>query len=484
VSDQEPGRLHQHVRRLVRAARLRAALSFAVIGIGAGLGVSLLIALASASFPLPRSVLLATLAAAVGVLVGAVAGFLRRINTRRLLIEADRRLGSRELVGTAWELASGVPGRTHGLFEEAVIEDASSLLARSLPREMLAPPRLRLAPFLPVLAVLCAAAFLFPLDLRALLSRPRSGEREIASIGEDLRGLGERLEEAARTENLGRKLAIAQDLAQLGRDLASNKITSDDALDRIDQLEGRIGQEYQMQLLADPSQAADLPRSSTPGKSGSTSGNGQGSQDAQDSQGSADAPSPDQSGSSGDSKALSDALNRLRTARDALGGQGSSRSSSRPSGSAQKNGNADGKGAGTTPGNLGAGGNQPGSAGGANGGEGGEPGAGPESQNADQASGAEAGTAPALTKTGTPTEIIRGEQVTPRRVQGNAGEGDSTSFLVRALPEWTGAKLPEQTVRRQYAQAAESALSRDEIPPKLKASVRDYFTDIGMSGGH
>jgi hypothetical protein len=346
---------------------------------------------------------------------------------------------------------------------------------------MLAPLRLRSAPFLPVLALLCAAAFLFPVDMKALLSRPRAGEREIASIGEDLRGLGERLEEAARTENLGRRLAIAQDLAQLGRDLAANRITSDDALDRIDQLQSRVGQEYQMQLLADPSEAAGLPQ----GRSGSAPGNAQGSQGAQDSQGSGDGQAPDQSGSSasGDSKALSDALNRLRSARDALQGQGSGTTASRPSGSAQKAGDAGGQGTGATPGSQGAGGNQSGATEGAKGGAGRDPGAGSGSGNADQAPGSAPGTEPALTKTGTPTEITRGEQATPRRVQGNPGEGDSTSFLVRALPEWTGAKLPEETVRRQYALAAESALSRDEIPPKLKASVRDYFTDIGMSGG-
>jgi hypothetical protein len=61
------------------------------------------------------------------------------------------------------------------------------------------------------------------------------------------------------------------------------------------------------------------------------------------------------------------------------------------------------------------------------------------------------------------------------------GEGDSTKFLVRALPEWSGSRLPEDKVLRQYAQAAESALTREEIPPKLKEYVKSYFTIIGIS---
>jgi hypothetical protein len=92
------------------------------------------------------------------------------------------------------------------------------------------------------------------------------------------------------------------------------------------------------------------------------------------------------------------------------------------------------------------------------------------------------GSQPAPVKTGQPTTITRG-QPNPQRAQGSLGEGDSTSYLVRALPEWTGSHLPEETVRRQYAQAAETALLRDEVPPKLKASVRDYFTDIGIPAG-
>jgi hypothetical protein len=54
---------------------------------------------------------------------------------------------------------------------------------------------------------------------------------------------------------------------------------------------------------------------------------------------------------------------------------------------------------------------------------------------------------------------------------------------VRSLPEWTGSKVPEGTVLQQYSKQVESALRRDEIPPKLKQYVKDYFTIIGMSAG-
>jgi hypothetical protein len=56
-------------------------------------------------------------------------------------------------------------------------------------------------------------------------------------------------------------------------------------------------------------------------------------------------------------------------------------------------------------------------------------------------------------------------------------------MLVRALPDAAGSRAREDRTLRRYAQQAESALSRDEIPAKLKQYVRNYFTVIGMSAG-
>ena len=66
-------------------------------------------------------------------------------------------------------------------------------------------------------------------------------------------------------------------------------------------------------------------------------------------------------------------------------------------------------------------------------------------------------------------------------MQGKAQEGDSTRLLARALPQWTGSRLPEEAILNRYSRQAESALARDEIPLKLRESVKQYFTDIGMA---
>ena len=54
-------------------------------------------------------------------------------------------------------------------------------------------------------------------------------------------------------------------------------------------------------------------------------------------------------------------------------------------------------------------------------------------------------------------------------------------MLVRSLPERSGSRLPEDAVLNQYSRQAESALARDEIPLKLRQSVKDYFTTIGIT---
>jgi hypothetical protein len=501
VGDAGAARLQASVSRLSRRARLRRGLQGGTRGLFFGLVAALLIAAASGSFPLPRPVLLAGAAACAGALIGGGAGLLRRVDKRRLLFEADRRLGSRELLGTGHELASrgtatggsaGASAGAAGTFAQAVVEDAAGLLSRSPARQALGQLPLRLAPFLPMIAALVVAAFLFPVDIRPLLARHDS-QAEIASIGEDLRGLGEQLEGSSRAQDLGRRLELSQQLAQLGRDLADHRITSDDALDRIQSLQDRVEREYELQ--AQGSNGSSVPRSGqSAGGSGRTPGTagGSGTGSAGDGGDSSSAGgAQDANGGSGtDSQALADALDRLRQAQDLLrggdqaGAGGSSPGNAARSGSTRQGGAAGGS-QGSPPrsatgnGSAGQGGSaDPGGAGVGNGGD-----QGNGEGDATGPTGSSPGSAPAPEKTGPPTDIARGSSTNVERAQGTVGEGDSTSFLVRALPEWTGSHLPEETVRRDYAQAAEAALLRDEVPPDLKASVRDYFTDIGMSAG-
>jgi hypothetical protein len=84
---------------------------------------------------------------------------------------------------------------------------------------------------------------------------------------------------------------------------------------------------------------------------------------------------------------------------------------------------------------------------------------------------------------GPPSRIAESRRGSPLKAEAAPAEGDSAKVLVRALPEWNGSRLPEGRVLRHYAQAAESALTREEVPPKLKEYVKSYFTIIGVSGG-
>jgi hypothetical protein len=245
-----PGTTHAEfnarVRRLLLHARRDLVARLASDGLFFGLLPGLLAATLAATIPLPFSALaIAASAAAAGALSGILLAFLRRIDVRRLLIEADRCLGSKELVSTALELVDEPWGET---FSDAVIGEAAELMARSSPRRILGTPRLPLLPFAPILVALIALALIFPFDLRSLFAARSAGLGELAMIGEDLQSYGQRLQDSARSQNLGRSLALAQDLAKLGKDLAEGSIRKDEALDRMSDLERRMAAEYDLRL--------------------------------------------------------------------------------------------------------------------------------------------------------------------------------------------------------------------------------------------
>lgn len=462
-----------HARRDLLLRRASAGLFF---GLLAGLIVAFLSGTFSPPFP---AVAIAGCAAAAGVLAGALSALLRRTDVRRLLLAADRSLGSRELASTALELMDAPWGET---FSEAVIEEAAGLMARSPPRRMLGALRLPLFPLTPVLAALIALALFFPLDIRALFAPRLPPQGELAMIGEDLESYGQRLQDAARSQNLGRSLALSQELAKLGKDLAEGAIRKDEVLDRMSDLEQRLVAEYQLRLREFQS-GAPGGAGHGPGGAGDPTGKaGSGTGKA----GKADSfaqSSPDDPLGNQELNDLGDALKRLRqgmgraSAPDQAGSEGGEPPSMAQGPQAAPRGpgngvlppgsDSQGKGQGNFP-QAGGGGSA----------------LGQDSPNPGEKSPAGGpGTMPAPDTRGPPSRIAQGGKESPLKAEAVPGEGDSTKFLVRALPEWSGSRLPEDTTLRQYVQAAESALTRDEIPPRLKEYVKSYFTIIGMSTG-
>ena len=465
------------MRRLALRARRDLVMRQASDGLFLGLLPGLMVAALAGTFALPFPALaIAGCAAAIGTLTGILLALLRRIDVRRLLISADRSLGSKELASTALELVDEPWGET---FSEAVIAEAAGLMARSSPRRILGTLRLPLLPFVPVLAALIALALIFPFDLRGLFAARHASLGELAMIGEDLQSYGQRLQDSARSQNLGRSLALAQELAKLGKDLSEGAIRKDEALDRMSDLERRLMAEYDLRLRAF--------------KSGQPGGGGHGPAGAEDPTGAnrsgtgkagrgdgSDLSSPEDDLGNQDLKDMGDALKRLRQGRGSApppgteGGeppsfaQGPQAPPREPgTGVLPPGSDSSGKGEGSPPQGSGSG-------------------AAPDPDSNDPGKRAPTGAPglmPAPDTKGPPSRIAQGGRGSPLKTEAEPGDGDSAKFLVRALPEWSGSRLPEDKALRQYAQAAESALTREEVPPKLKEYVKSYFTIIGVSGG-
>ncbi len=456
------------VRVLERHARRDLLVRRGLTGLFCGLAAALLLAVLAGTVRLPFPPALAAAAlAAAGLAAGAVSALAARVDRRQLLLRADAALGSREIITTAMELQK----KNGGPFAEAIVQDAAELLQRSAPRSLLGPLRLLLAPYATAAALLAAAALLFPVDLRALFLRSAASSQELAQIGEDLRSQGERLAQTARSQDLGRTLELSQELAQLGKDLAARRIQPDDALDRMSDLESGLAQEYQLRMQqVQPAAPLGAPGSG----SGTGSPGNRGPNGVEQGKGEATG----ESGGSADQglRDLGRALDRLRQAQRDLEGQGGGSDQAlapaRPRGQQDRSPAQPGQG---LPGGEGpsAPGNQDNGPGGG--------GHGSTNERPGEAGGAGVGTLPAPQKRGPASEIIQGNQGPGLQAQGDAASQDFTRLLARALPEWTGSRLPDQTILHEYSRQAESALSRDEIPLRLRESVKEYFTDIGVT---
>jgi hypothetical protein len=486
ISRPAPGRAEgflAQVRALRRRRRHRLLLEGLVRGALIGSAAGALLAGLAGTIRLPlAAALAAACAAAVGAAAGILAGLLRRIDTRLLLISADRSLGSRELAGTAWDIVRSGSG-SRSLFREAILHDAARLLAAARPGDVLGPPRLRLLPFIPAAALLIAAATLFPFDLGKLFG-PRSGpDREMAVLGEELENLGRRIEASSRELDTGRGLELSRDLAQLGRDLQDRSVEPGEALERVESLQRRLAQEYGLRLLRMPGGDA---RQGTPsgGTGAEPSENGRGAGGGEKPPSGSDPPSVDKG-----SEELADAMKRLDELKDRAGRRGDADAESSRArgggGSTRRQGARD-------PGQDGADGSGSAPGGGAEGMDSGAPErnarSGAPERNArsgaperNARSGAP-GDAPVPDQRAAEPRIAAGSDGTPLRAESTSeAAGEAMKLLVRSLPGWSAAKTPEQRILREYQRQAETALAREEVPAELRVYVKDYFTAIGMA---
>ncbi|HUI72766.1 MAG TPA: hypothetical protein VL354_19750 [Spirochaetia bacterium] len=459
------------VARLTRMARVDLAVRGCINGLFFGLLLGLAVALLAGSITLPwPGAALAGLGAGLGLAAGFVVGLLRPQDPKRLLIHADLVLGSKELVGTAYELArAGGQGR----FDRAVVEDASHLLQRTHPRAILGRRRLRLAPFAAAAAIATAALLVFPVNLGQLFAGPRSSEAQMARLGDELREGGERLGQVQQGKGLDRTIELSRELAQLGKDMLAKKITPQEALERMSRLESGLQKEYQLRLeqLAPAPSVPPVPGTGGPGGS-PADGSKAGAKD----QGKTGSGALNEDSRAKD---LADALGKVRKAQRELENQGDQKQGQEeaqnidPTGALPKGSQSPSE----QPPDLQKRGGQRG-AGSVQGGTDSGSDSGEEPRDSDNSG---IGTLPAPEKRGPPSAIVQGDKGPNLQAEGEAGPGDTTRLLARALPEWTGSRLPEDTVLNQYSRRAESALARDEVPLKLRQSVKEYFTVIGIT---
>lgn len=451
-----------------------------VQGTFAGLLAGLLLAALAGTVPLPLAAPLAAAAAAgLAAAVGALAGLLARMDTRRLLIRADRALASRELATTAWDLARPGPGRPgaeaeapSSLFAEPILEDASALLsgspgtpARVRARQVLGARRTPLLPALPVLAALAAAACIFPFDLAKLFARTPAEIPEIALLGGELESLGRRLEASSRDLEAGRGLELSRDLAQLGRDLQERTVEPGETLERVESLRRRILEEYGLRLQRyPPGQATER----IEGGEGSP-GSGEGESAETDTRVPADGDPKTADSPPAESDPSSEDLDKAMKKLDDLESWASRR---RP-------GEADpsqpGRGGGAGPGRRGSREGSPESGKGEGGGA--------PRGDAEGALSQEPGTMPMPDRPGKPAEIARPDSGVPLRAESTAeGVGEALKLLVRSLPSWTAAQVPDRDILQSYQRQAESALAREEVPAQLRPYVKRYFAGLAAAG--
>ncbi len=466
------------VHALRRRERHRLLLQGLVQGAFFGSAGGAVLAAAAGTVHLPLGAALAGLcAAALGAAAGILAGLLRRVETRRLLLRVDRALGSRELAGTAWEIACRGSG-PGGLFDDAILHDAARLLASARPRDALGVPRLRLLPLIPVAAALVAAAAIFPFDLAALFLRGAASDRELAVLGGELEGLGRRIERSSREPGLERGLELARELARLGRDLQERTVEPAETLERVQGLRQKLAREYGLRLRRLPAGEA---RERIDGGGGAAGGSGDAEGEGRASPpGSSAAPQkPGDAGSAGagtdqtgrdpsghdQGKDLDDAMRKLDELQDRAGRGSPADAGSRGEG-----------------GGDGSRSEKPGEErhrGPSREGEGSGPGGGAEG-----AASTEPGDEPAPDRKGEPSRIAQGASGAPLKAESAAeGGGEAMKFLVRSLPGWSAARTPEDRALRDYRRQAESAIAGQEVPAELRAIVQDYFSAMGMALG-
>ncbi len=490
-------RLLRTVRRRERQRLLVRYLVHALIAaVVVGIFTGLFDMISSAPAPIMTVTLAAVGAAAAGSLV--VACF-KRLDTKRLLVRAERVIGTSSLLITAMEIESSSPSHP---FAEALTERAETAARRAsearLERDVVPvrPPRPTL--LLPVLMVVLFLVYLGAGELRA-----RAVDPPVLNAGAFLEEYGDTLAARAEEDSLAESLAIAKEMQRLGRELQNNRVDREDVEQMIAELSERVrGRVSGLSRSAQPDVSRPPDRAPTPEEGRAVERAPSASQIEQlyrdlfqkrritdeeadfleETLEKLDSPE-DASGIDADALDRLDELasrRNLMEERDALDSAERALERARqyldqadaPAGTAQ--GRESGGGAERTlePGDdESAPGRRP--AGGRNAANG-------ESGEADGEGSSSAGDLPVKDKTDSDFRRSGNVASTLGELSGELTSRESVvQRFVRTMPEDSKTAAEFRDIRRTYAEQIERALVREAVPIAMRSYVRDYFLRIG-----
>jgi hypothetical protein len=501
-----------------RRRRALLVLSLSLDGLMISLAACVMIAFVAQLFPLPiHPAFLSGALVVLGFLICGGIGAFRPSDASASLLAADRRLGLKERLSTAYEL---LRSRRQNPFTAVLAADAASR-ARDIKgkdvHRLPAPKRWRVLPLL-------AAALLVVLLVDFGLPSPLIGGRdpELAEQGRMLEDLGKRLASRAARDFLPETLRLAEEMERLGNELQRGQLDRDEAADQLkelaDQAEERA-REMQQQTEQNRQPGDGSPGDGedytsvplTPGGPGEGE-DGETVQGFMDSEGSPGGPpgqqmppdfgppgddagggppgasrpdgsQPDGSGtgspqSDPQSRQEIDNLNELEEALRDSAQQLAMADTEEQGGSAEEEpseGDSSDPGSGITmrlgdteseepPGGAPPGGSPGGPSPGTRN-EPGEPGT--------EAVQDEAG------ETGGFAGLSREET---SEIESTPDEGDTLRGILRALPLASSAQKPVEEVIVDYSRQLEENIEREAVPLNFRQYIRDYFVIIGILG--
>ena len=234
-------RLILNAKKWEKRRRILSAWSLVVNGLFLVLPLCSLIALLTQLFSLPFQPALWSLFLIPAVmLICSLLGLIRKKDYAVSLLTADRRLGLKERLSTAYEL---LKTKKNSPFSGLLVSDAVRHIEKVKPRDVYpatAPKKLK---YLPIFGIILAVLLLVDFGLTPSPTGAAWGDQDLEIQGRKLEELGKRLAARARRDFLPETLNLAQEMERLGNDLQRGKLDRDEAIDRLSDLAGKAEQQ-------------------------------------------------------------------------------------------------------------------------------------------------------------------------------------------------------------------------------------------------